>query len=61
MLDNYRVTTYSDGKRIVKKAVEVIDFFRTSVPENINHYLEHRDLKTDDVIGITVDGGYFYV
>jgi hypothetical protein len=45
----------------MNEAVKVIDFFRTSVPENINHYLEHRDLKTDDVIGITVDGGYFYV
>lgn len=38
-----------------------VDYFRTTFPENINSYLKHRGLDGDNVVGITKDGGYYYV
>ena len=38
-----------------------VDWFQTTIPENINHYLKHRGLDADSVIGISVDGGIYYV
>lgn len=40
---------------------KIVDWFRTSILENINNYLEHRNLDADDVINISIEGGYFYV
>lgn len=46
---------------VLEKASKEVDWFRTTIPENINHYLEHRGLDADDVLGISVDGGVYYV
>lgn len=40
---------------------KIVDWFRTTIPENINNYLEHRGLDADNVINISKEGGYFYV
>ncbi len=38
-----------------------VEWFQTTVPENINHYLKHRGIDADSVISITVDGGIYRV
>lgn len=43
------------------KMKTVVDWIVTTIPENIQHYLEHRNISADAVINIQKDGGHFYV
>lgn len=45
----------------IEEFTKDVEWFQTTIPENINHYLQHRDVDADSVINITVDGGIYRV
>jgi hypothetical protein len=56
------IDTWVNTRFVVEKFVRKnVDYWRTTIPENINNYLKHRDLGADDIITIFKDEGFFYV